>query len=270
MKMPERMRSFGELVMRHRGQRICVMGGGPTLATDLESVEADVWISVNEHGAKLRPVDYVVAMDNLHTKINVQMKDHIRPHTDAPIIGPWHWNDWQLTRWPGMPAMPLSGVVATWLAYLLGGHPVIMAGFDCYGGRKVGQHKEMAPHVRAEVRVVSGPLVGLYKQYDPLETFPPFEAPDVMKLIPELDGEIKVRVRKAVSVRGHEWPVGSELVIPRHEVHLQLKHKSLVEIEMDKPLPTVLETPAVELETDAPTVIKRKAGRPKKVVDHAD
>ena len=47
--MPERMRSFGELVMRHRGQRICVMGGGPTLATDLESVEADVWISVNEH-----------------------------------------------------------------------------------------------------------------------------------------------------------------------------------------------------------------------------
>ncbi len=255
MKMPERMRSFGELVMRHRGARICVMGGGPTLESDLEKVEADVWISVNEHGAKLRPVDYVVAMDNLHTKINVQMEAHIRPHTDAPIIGPWHWNDWQLTNWPGIPSMPLSGVVASWLAYLLGGHPVILAGFDCYKGRKVGQHRTIAPHINAEVRVVSGPLLELYKPYDPAETFPPFVAPDVMKLIPELDGEIKVRVRKVVAIRGHEWPVGSELVIPRHEVALQLKHKSLVEVEMEKPLPTV---------------IPRKPGRPKKVLAHAD
>jgi hypothetical protein len=230
VKTPERMRSFGELVMKHRGQRICVMGGGPTLAPDVEKVQADVWISTNEHGAKLRPVDYVVAMDNLHTKLGVQMKGHIRPHTDAPIIGPWHWNDWQLTKWPGMPAMPLSGVIASWLAFMLGGHPVILAGFDCYGGRKTHQHRDIAPHIAAEVRVVSGPLLAMYPQYDPAEQFAPFVAPDVMKLMPELDGEIRVRVRKPVDVRGHEWPVGSELVIPRHEVARQLKHKSLEEI----------------------------------------
>jgi hypothetical protein len=226
----ERMRSFGELAMRHRGARICVMGGGPTLAPDIEKVTADVWISTNEHGAKLRPVDYVVAMDNLHTKLGVSMKGHIRPHTQAPILGPWHWNDWQITRWPGLPNMPLSGVIATWVAYILGAHPVILAGFDCYGGRKVGQHREMAPNIAAEVRVVSGPLIGLYRQYDPQETFAPYVAPDVMKLMPELDGEIKVRVRKPVAIRGYEWPIGSELVIPRYEVKHQLKHKSLVEI----------------------------------------
>jgi hypothetical protein len=222
-----RMRSFGELAMRHRGARICVMGGGPTLKTDIEKVEADVWISVNEHGAKVRKVDYVVAMDNLHTKLTTPMQKLIRPHTDAPIIGPWHWNDWQITNWPGLPAMPLSGVVATWLAYLLGAHPVILAGFDCYGGRKVGSHERMAPFVRAEVRVVSGPLIGLYRQYDPQEVLPEFVCPDVMKLMPDLDGEIKVKVRKPVSIRGYEWPVGSELVIPRFEVRRQLKHKSL-------------------------------------------
>jgi hypothetical protein len=226
----ERMRSFGELAMRHRGARICVMGGGPKLAPDIEKVTADVWISTNEHGAKLRPVDYVVAMDNLHTKLQVSMKKHIRPHTDAPILGPWHWNDWQITRWPGLPNMPLSGVIATWVAYILGAHPVILAGFDCYGGRKVGQHREMAPNIAAEVRVVSGPLIGLYRQYDPAEEFAPYVAPDVMKLMPELDGEIKVRVRKPIEIRGYEWPVGSELVIPRYEVKHQLKHKSLVEI----------------------------------------
>src|SRR6185369_11887995 len=147
---------------------------------DLERVKADIWISVNEHGAKLRPVDYVVAMDNQHTKLGVMMLGHIRAHTAAPIIGPWHWNDWQLTNWPGMPSMPLSGVIASWVAYLLGGHPVIMAGFDCYGGRKVGQHRLIEPHIKAEVRVVSGPLVGLFKQYDPAEVFPEFVAPDVM------------------------------------------------------------------------------------------
>jgi hypothetical protein len=223
------LRSFGELAMRHRGSRICVMGGGPNLAQDLERVEADVWISANEHGARLRPVDYVVAMDNLHTGLRVPMEGHIRQHTQAPIIGPWHWSDYGITNYPLAPRLMFSGVVAMWVAYVMGAHPVILAGFDCYGGqpRTVSQHREYLPHVNCAVRVASGPLVGLWPQYDPAERMPEYAAPDVFV---EMAHGVKVRVVKPVEIRGHQWPVGTVLQVPRQEVWRQLKHRSLAEV----------------------------------------
>jgi hypothetical protein len=226
---PTPIRSFGELVMRHKGERICVMGGGPSLAHDLDSVKADVWISVNEHGAKLRPADYVVCMDDVHTKKHVHMLKHLRQFTDAPIISPWHWGEWQLSTWPRSPFIPLSGVVASWVAYLMGAHPVIMAGFDCHGGHgaTLGQHRSYLPFVKAEVRVVSGPLTQMYPAYVAGERRKPYVPPEVFTEHPEFADEIKVRVRKRVAVRGLEWPVGTELVVSRFEVRRQLQHKSL-------------------------------------------
>ncbi len=217
--------------MKHRGARICVMGGGPTLPGDAEQVEADIWISANEHGAKVRPVDYVLAMDNLHTTLNVQMEGHIRQHTDAPIIGPWHWCDYGLTTYPLSPRLLLSGVIASWAAYLMGAHPVILAGFDCYGGtpRSVNQHKDYVPHVKCEVRVVSGPLAQFWPLYRRDECFGEYEPPDVFGEV-EMTHGVKVRVIKPVEVRGHAWPVGTVLHVPRHEVWRQIKHRSLAEV----------------------------------------
>lgn len=225
------LRSFGELVMKHKGARICVMGGGPTLAADIAQVEADVWISANQHGAALRPVDYVVAMDNLHTIQRVLMLDIIREHTDAPIIGPWHWCDYGITNYPLAPRLMFTGIVAHWLAGMMGGHPVILAGYDCYGGkhRTFAHHKEYVPHMaNTQVRVVSGPLQEVWPAYDPEEVLPEFVVPDDLDI--EREHGVTVKVIKPVPIRGIEYPVGTVLRVPRAEIWRQLKHRSLAEV----------------------------------------
>jgi hypothetical protein len=235
------LKSFGELVMRHRGARICVMGGGPSLRSDLDVVGdgADVWISVNDHGAKVRGVDYAIAMDNLHTTQHVLMPTLIRPHTDAPIIGPWQWCDYGLTDYPLNPRMLFTGVVATWAASLMGAHPVILAGFDCTGHakRSIDQHKEYAAKfVTGKVRAVSGPLADVWGRYDPAEALGEYKAPDVLDYANASNG-VLVRVRKAVPIRGHEYPVGTLIRVPRAEVWRQIKHRSLVEVDEPKIAP---------------------------------
>jgi len=225
------LRSFGELVMKHKGQRICVMGGGPNLASDVAQVEADVWISANQHGAKLRAVDYVVAMDNLHTVHKEPMLGFIREHTDAPVIGPWHWCDYGITNYPLSPRLIFTGVIAQWVAHMLGAHPVIMAGFDCYGGthRTRSQHKEFIPHIRGECRVVSGPLLEFWPAYDADDLLPPYAVPDVFDYADDRHG-VTVKVIKSVPVRGIEYPVGTVLRVPKAEVWRQNKHRSLMEV----------------------------------------
>jgi hypothetical protein len=225
------LKSFGELVMRHKGARICVMGGGPSLASDLERVEADIWVSTNEHGAKLRRVDYVFAMDNQHTMLKVLMPTIIRPHTNAPIIGPWQWCDYGLTDYPLSPRLLFTGVVAAWAAGLMGAHPVILAGFDCTGHakRSIDQFSSYKPFVKAEVRVASGPLVGLWKQYDPDEGFAEYTPPEVFDEIAMVHG-VTVRVHKPIEIRGTLYPIGTVLRVPKAEVWRQIKHRSLTEV----------------------------------------
>jgi hypothetical protein len=247
------LKSFGELVMRHKGARICVMGGGPNLASDIEKVDADIWISSNQHGAKLHEVDYVLAMDNEHTVLKVPMEGVIRQHTKAPIIGPWHWCDYGLTTYPLAPRLLLSGVIASWAAHMMGAHPVILAGFDCYGGtpRSVNQHGDYVPHLKqCQVRVVSGPLLKFWKQYDREEAMPGYVPPDVFV---ESEHGVRVRVVKPVEIRGRTWPVGSVLHVPKAEVWRQIKHRSLEELP---PEPAVVEVPE--------TVPAKRRGRPAK------
>lgn len=226
------LRSFGDLVMAHKGQRICVMAGGPNLAADIERVDADVWISVNEHGAKLREVDYVVAMDNTHTKLHVPMNKHLRKFTKAPIIGPWHWNDYQLMRWPLQPRFMISGVVASWVASMMGAHPVILAGFDCYNGDAptVRQHENYREHLIGQVRVCSGPLLKFHQVHSQAEVLEAYVPPKALDLDALTEGEIVVEVMKPFEFRGREWPIGTRLRVSRFEVRLQLKHKSLKEV----------------------------------------
>jgi hypothetical protein len=236
--MQSTIASFGDLVMRHRGARICVMGGGPSLAADLEKVEADVWISVNEHGAKARgEVDYVVSMDDVHTQLHKPMRKHIRQWTDAPIITPWFWGDYQLMKWPLIPRFMISGVVASWAASMMGAHPVILAGFGCRAspefpnghGATVGQHRDYIPHVHAQVRVCSGPLTQFYPLYTG-EPLGPYEVPAGLDLDALTRGEIVVKVVKPFEFHGREWPPGTQLKVSAYEVRRQIKHRSLIEV----------------------------------------
>jgi hypothetical protein len=228
---------MGDLVMRHRGKRICIMGGGPNLASDLARVDAEVFISINAHGVRLQPPDYLLAMDAVHGGTKEEMGKYLRARDKtAPILGPWHWCDFQLTHWPLAPRFLLSGVVATWVAYLMGAHPVVLAGFDCYAkadgtgdGNTMSQHRDYLPFVKAQVRVASGPLIGMYPAFDPAELMPVYQPNDVLRE-EKLHDEVRVRVAHLVEIRGHEWPVGTLLTMPRHEVRRQIKHKSLVEV----------------------------------------
>lgn len=159
---------FAELAGRHRGATIGVMGGAASLEADLRRIDADLWVSVNGHGAALRRPAYVVAMDRKHTGTGECMRSHIRRQTDAPVIGPQPWADFVLTGWPLGPRQMLSGVVALWVAVTLGGALVIPAGFDCYEGRReaLDQHEEYLPFLGDAVRVVSWPLMAYHKPYE--------------------------------------------------------------------------------------------------------
>jgi hypothetical protein len=170
-------------------------------------------------------------MDNLHTVTKDPMLGVIRAFTDAPIIGPWHWCDYGITNYPLAPRLMFTGIVAHWVAGMLGGHPVILAGYDCYGGRHrtFGHHKEYVPFMgRTQVRVVSGPLTEVWPAYDPGEDFEPFVVPDDLDI--ESEHGITVKVIKPVPIRGVEYPVGTVLRVPKAEVWRQIKHRSLAEV----------------------------------------
>lgn len=221
---------LSDLIMKHEGKRICLMGGAKSLKSDLEDIEADVWISVNDHGARVRPVDYIVCMDNVHTKHKVEMRHFLREVSDAPIISPWHWGQYQICRWPDYPYLFNSGVIASWVAYLMGAHPIIFAGFDCYGGdgRIYNMHATYDKHNKCEIRAASGRLTELYPKYDPGEVLPPYVKPEVFG--EALEGQIKVEVKKQFEYRGYKWPIGTVLTVAEYEVRRQLKHKSLIQV----------------------------------------
>jgi hypothetical protein len=221
------VKPLADLIMKHAGQRICVMGGSKSLDTDLETIDADVYISVNDHGARRREVDYIVCMDNIHTAKKVEMRHYLREFSDAPVVSPWHWGEYQICRWPDYPYLFNSGVIASWVAYLMGAHPLIFAGFDCYGGqpRIIDMHKTFVKHVKAECRVASGPLLQLYPQHDATEALPEFKVPEIFG--EAMQGQIQVLVKAPFEYRGYSWPVGTKLTVSEYEVRRQIKHKSL-------------------------------------------
>jgi hypothetical protein len=224
------VKPLADLIMKHAGQRICIMGGSKSLDTDLETIDADVYISVNDHGARRREVDYIVCMDNIHTAKKVEMRHYLREFSDAPVISPWHWGEYQICRWPDYPYLFNSGVIASWVGYLMGAHPLVFAGFDCYGGqpRIINMHRTFVKHVLAECRVASGPLLELYPQYDTAEALPEFKVPEIFG--EAMEGQIQVLVRAPFEYRGYSWPVGTKLTVSEYEVRRQIKHKSLERI----------------------------------------
>lgn len=224
------MGSFADLILKHRGKRIVVMGGAPSLAEEIEGLQADVWISANEHGAKLRQVDYIVAMDERHGGLRVNMREHLRQFSDAPIIGPWAFNDYTLHTWPGSPRKGLSGMVATWAAWVMGGHPVILAGFDGYGGSKLHETQRVAGDIKGAVRVMGGALAKFWPVYDPGEKFGRYKPHSAILGLQGVQGEITIRFRKPTEFRGESVTGGHEVRVMRHEAARLLRHRMVEEI----------------------------------------
>lgn len=227
-------RDFRELILAHQGARICVMGGAPSLAEQLEHVEADVFISTNAHGAQLVDPDYLLAMDEWHSKFDsAEMGAWLRARCSAPIISPHAYADLRLGSWPQNPRFVLSGLVAAWAAFAMGARVVILAGCDGYGGDPgyVNEARKIARDIYCPVRVAGGgPLTQVWPAFDPKEKFVAQKPHSAIDGLRGVDGMVRVKAIKPCTVGRADLKKGDELTAPRHEVARLLKHRMVEEV----------------------------------------
>ena len=222
------MRLFQDLILAHEGKRICVMGGAPSLSEDLEAINADLYISANEHGAKLRSVDYIVAMDEQHGS-GKPMEKVLREVCDAPIISPCHYRDIYLNSWPRAPRRIYSGLTAAWVAYAMGAKVVFLAGFDGYG--QVGALRKariFEIEIRCPVREIGGQM-GIWPAYRKGERFR-YTRHASLDTLKGTDGLTTVRVIKSCTINRIDVLPGDEITAFRHEIKSELKHRMVREL----------------------------------------
>lgn len=188
------------------------MGGSPDLPSDLQKIEkAAAYLSANEHGAMLRDADYIVCVDQEHQRLREPMQSVLAPF-GVPIISRQEWADYRITREFKIPSLN-SGFTAICVAHLLGAWPIIVAGIGLYQAGTYFHDTEAASSgndrsddewrnriaklkrfVRTDcVRVVSGPLVEHFAQYDPAEEFPQYETPPLLKRL-VADSAVKIEI----------------------------------------------------------------------------
>lgn len=231
------MSLFRELALKHKGKRICIMGGAPQLADHLAQVTADIYISTNAHGVALQSPDYLFAMDAINSRNGRPMGDYLRSQSAAPVISRHPYADYQLLTWPQCPRDVLSGMVATWTAFMMGAKVVILAGFDAYATERPNRHTgyafeavKMARDVKCPVRVVGGGLARAWPAYDPDEKFGRYTPHSSIGYWLGTNEPITVRVRKPTQIRGEYRAVGDVVPVIRHEVVRQLKHRMIEEV----------------------------------------
>lgn len=230
------LRDFRELILAHPGKRVIVMGGGPSLSSDLDRLgkrAGDVVISTNAHGVDLRRPDYLLAIDHTHTGAGQPMGQYLRARSDAPIISPHEFADYRLATWPQAPRYILSGLVAAWAGFAMGGKVVCLAGFDGYPDNDyAGEARKVADEIRCPVRVVSGFLEAVWPLYDPRERFGKYVPHSSIDGLRGVDGLIWVRARKRCRIGTIDLEPGQTLQVMRHDwdVRLRLKHKTLEEV----------------------------------------
>jgi hypothetical protein len=234
LTQPRAMRDFRELILKHRGARICVMGGAPGLEEQLEQVRADLYISTNAHGVQWRAPDYVLAMDERHSRFNgAEMGQWLRSRVTAPIISPHGYADIRLGVWPQSPRFVLSGMVGAWAAWAMGAKVVILAGCDGYGGDPgyVKEAEKIARDIHGPVRVAgSGPLSAVWPAYDQGEKFGAYKPHSAIDGLRGMDGQIRVRAVKPCTVGRIDLDRGMEMTAMRHEVARLLKHRMVEEL----------------------------------------
>lgn len=226
---------FWSLVLAHRGKKIAVMGGAQCLADHLEmGVEADVWISANHHGILLRTADYMLCMDEVVKQHgHTPFPDFVRARSTAKIISPYHWADFQLITWPQHPRLVLSGMVATWAAFMMGAKAVYLLGMDGYGGDPgyVDEARKMARDVNCPVRVVGGgALSKVWPEYDKTERFGRYSPHSSINAWLDIDEKVTVEAIKPCDVRGVTLQRGERATVMRFEVRRLIKHRLLREI----------------------------------------
>lgn len=229
------LRDFRELLLQHPGRRFIVMGGGPSLETDLDALgrkAGDVVISTNGHGVGLRKPDYLLAIDHTHTGRQVPMGQYLRQRSEAPIISPHGFADYRLGFWPEHPRFVLSGLVATWAAFVMGAKVVCLAGMDGYEDNDyTDEARKVARDVHCPVRVQPASFLReVWPVFDKAERFGKYAPHGSIDGMRGIDNSVRVRARKPCTVGAVELSRGQEMTAMRHEVARLLRHRMLEEV----------------------------------------
>lgn len=227
------LRDFRELILRHKGKRFAVMGGGPSLASDMEAIGAcDVVISTNGHGVDIREPDYLLAIDHTHTASGVPMGRYLRAKSAAPIISPHGFADFRMGFWPEHPRFVLSGLVAMWAAFAMGAKVVFLAGMDGYADNDyTDEASKIARDIHCPVRVQPESFLrAVWPVFDPTEKFGRYTPHSSIDGLRGIDNSIRVRARKPCTVGRVDLVKDMEMTVMRHEVRLLLKHRMVEEV----------------------------------------
>lgn len=237
---------ISDLFDRWYGQPILVIGGGPSVGTDLPKlgITPACVISANDHGAhqKRFKVDLYVNCDKVHCFTRVPMEKILRPLGGA-IVNRHSWADYRLPDWS---FTGNSGLTAIAVACALGGNPVIVTGIDMWHNGRVYFHptpdvpqhmrrlrhivkpgasrrdKEAVKPLRAfaagtNVRPMSGPLCNFFPAYDPDEVLPP-QKPAAFRARCASQGNIRVNVVKPLRFGSFDaTPIGRQLALSKSE-----------------------------------------------------
>jgi len=135
------LKSVSDLSHKHYGQPAIILGGGMSLPTQVAYALARmgaqgkhaIRISCNQHGLVWGQCDYVVVVDRHVTADYFTFPDGShRKLRDfgAPIIAPKGEADYRIEQ----QALPGSGIMGAWSAWVMGCAPIICCGMDFYQG----------------------------------------------------------------------------------------------------------------------------------------
>ena len=176
--------SIQELKGKYNGLPVAVLGGSPSLPSDIEGLPPDcVMIGVNQHALLLGVVpDYIVTLAPLKRQkwADIVLLSHV------PIIShKLGQSDYDID----IPTFRrgFSGHLAVWLGCYITDSDVIICGMDCYSDEKQYFHDQRSTGVEGfplenhlkewgrawkeiekpeRVAVMSGPLQDIFKPYE--------------------------------------------------------------------------------------------------------
>ncbi len=177
------MHKMSQFKNKYAGRPAAVLGGGPSLPSDMEKLpDHCILIAVNYHALLLCQPHFMVYNDHpgsdplLAEAIQKDQVIKVSPEPSSDI-------EFDVPVWIGF----YSSNTAAWFALWMGCDPVILCGMDLYQGERAYFHeyidrphyhyplehhlqpwieegRNLLPHYE-RVKVMSGPLVNIFGQY---------------------------------------------------------------------------------------------------------
>jgi hypothetical protein len=239
------------LVGPHEGKPMLVICGGPSMSEALELIPADYpacVISANGHGFKQDKfkVDYLTHVDVVFSKTQVPSAQHFAQY-GVPTISRWSFADYRI---PNCNFAGDTGMTAVWIASLLGGHPIVVAGLDRNRGPRryfwestaeVGWGRRRLPPLSPNLNVNANNMINFvrgsqvrvmpsmrdmwpWRVWSPDEVLPPFVPhPDHRRV----DAGQKYTVLKKFFLHPSDPVNGGTVVLSDNEAVQHLRTKSI-------------------------------------------